>query len=179
MHFSILKRIIFLVAKTDILWLNKNYSQLIELIRFSKERTAIMKKQYCFLLALVTLMVFPLSPVGTVHAQQTASLEVAMGAICQDVVNRQPIDVGNSFEASVGMLYCLTKITGASGPTEIIHVWYFGDTERARVNLAVNSASWRTYSSKRIQAHEIGGWHVDVIGPGGDVLETMGFTITP
>ena len=138
-----------------------------------------MKKQYCFLLVLAILMAIPLSPVGAIHAQQTTSLEEAAGTVCQDVVNRQPIDVGNSFEASVGTLYCLTKITGASRPTQITHVWYFGDAERARVNLAVNSASWRTYSSKRIQAHEIGGWHVDVLGPGGDVLETMEFTITP
>lgn len=138
-----------------------------------------MKKQYCFLLVLVILVVFPLSPVGTIHAQQTASLEVAVGTICLDVANRQPIDVGNSFEASVGTLYCFTKIVGGSGATEITHVWYFGDTERARVNLAINSASWRTYSSKRIQAHEIGGWHVNVLGPGGEVLQTMEFTISP
>jgi hypothetical protein len=138
-----------------------------------------MKKHYCFLLVVAILMAIPLSPVGTIYAQQTTSLEVAEGTICQDIVNRQPIDVGNSFDASVGTLYCLTKITGAYGPTEITHVWYFGDTERARVKLAVNSASWRTYSSKRIQAHEIGAWHVDVLGPGGDVLQTMEFTITP
>ncbi len=138
-----------------------------------------MKKKHCFLLVLVTLMAISLSPVGTIHAQQTASLEVAAGTICQDVVNRQPIDVGNSFDASVGTLYCFTKITGASGATEITHVWYFGDTERARVNLAVNSASWRTHSSKRIQAHEIGGWRVDVLGPGGEVLQSVEFAITP
>ncbi|MBW1715807.1 MAG: DUF2914 domain-containing protein [Deltaproteobacteria bacterium] len=138
-----------------------------------------MKKQYFFLLVLVALLAIPLSPAGTIQAQQTASLEVAVGTICRDVINRQPIDVGNSFEASVGTLYCFTKITGASGATQITHVWYFGDTERARVNLAVNSASWRTYSSKRIQAHEIGGWHVDVLGPGGELLQRMEFAITP
>lgn len=138
-----------------------------------------MKKQYFFLLVLVTLMAIPLSPLGSIQAQQTASLEVAVGTICQDVINRQPVDVGNSFQASVGTLYCFTKITGASGATQITHVWYFGDTERARVSLPVNSASWRTYSSKRIQAHEIGGWHVDVLGTGGEVLQTIEFTITP
>jgi hypothetical protein len=138
-----------------------------------------MKKQHCFLVLLVTLMAISLSLVGTTYAQQTGSLAVAEGSICQDVVNRQPIDVGNSFEASVGTLYCFTKIIGASGPTQITHVWYFGGTERARVNLAVNAASWRTYSSKRIQTHEIGGWHVDVLGPDGKVLQTMEFTITP
>jgi len=138
-----------------------------------------MKKQHCFLVLLVTLMAISLSLVGTTYAQQTGSLEVAVGSICQDVVNRQPIDVGNSFEASVGTLCCFTKIIGASGPTEITHVWYFGDSERARVSLPVESFSWRTYSSKIIQAHEIGDWRVDVLSPKNEVLQTLQFKITP
>ena len=137
-----------------------------------------MRKTNWFPIILVTLVAMPFLQAGTIDAQQTASLEVAEGSICRDVVNRQPVDVGTSFEASVGKLCCLTKIIGAAGPTEITHVWYFGNTERARVSLVVNSATWRTYSSKIIQAHEIGTWHVDVLGPGGEVLQTFEFTIT-
>jgi hypothetical protein len=137
-----------------------------------------MRRMNWFPIVLVALIVMSFLKAGTTDAQQTASLEVAMGAICRDVVNRQAVDVATSFEASVGKLYCLTQIIGAAGPTEITHVWYFGSTERARVNLDVNSASWRTYSSKIIQAHEIGAWHVDVLGPGGEMLQTFEFTIT-
>jgi len=138
-----------------------------------------MRKVNWFPIVLVALIAMPFLSAGTTDAQQTASLEVAMGAICRDVISRQPVDVGTSFEASVGKLYCLTKIIGAASPTEITHVWYFGSTERARVSLDVNSASWRTYSSKIIRAHEIGAWHVDVLGPGGELLQTFEFTITP
>jgi len=137
-----------------------------------------MRKMNGFPIVLLTLVAMSFLQAGTTDAQQAASLEVAAGSICRDVVNRQPVDVGTSFEASVGKLYCLTKIIGAGDPTEITHVWYFGNTERARVSLAVNSASWRTHSSKIIQAHEIGAWHVDVLGPGGEVLQTYEFTIT-
>ena len=138
-----------------------------------------MRKMNWFSIVLATLVVMSFLNAATTDAQQAGPLEVAMGAICRDVINRQPVDVGTSFEASVGKLYCLTKIIGAAGPTEITHVWYFGSTERARVSLDVNSASWRTYSSKIIRAHEIGAWHVDVLGPGGELLQTFEFTITP
>ncbi|HUT69608.1 MAG TPA: DUF2914 domain-containing protein [Desulfatiglandales bacterium] len=137
-----------------------------------------MRKMNGFPIVLLTLVAMSFLQAGTTDAQQAASLEVAAGSICRDVVNRQPVDVGTSFEASVGKLYCLTKIIGAGDPTEITHVWYSGNTERARVSLDVNSASWRTHSSKIIQAHEIGAWHVDVLGPGGEVLQTYEFTIT-
>jgi len=111
-------------------------------------------------------------------AQEAPSLEVAVAAICQDVVDREPVDAGVSFPASVGTLYCFTKITGAQEPTTITHVWYFGATERARVELDVNSASWRTWSSKIIQAHEIGSWRVDVLDQEGTVLKELQFEIT-
>jgi hypothetical protein len=146
---------------------------------FSKERRTIMKRVFCFLIVLVMVIAVHLSQVVPVKAQETGSIEIAVGAICRDVVDRQPLGVGNSFPASVGKLYCFTKIVGALSPIEISHVWYFGYTERARVNLAVGSSAWRTNSSKIIQSHEIGDWRVDVLGPGGEVLQTLQFKITP
>ena len=116
-------------------------------------------------------------PVATV-AQNAPSLEVAVAAICQDVVDREPVDAGVSFPASVGTLYCYTKITGAQEATKITHVWYFGATERARVELDVNSDNWRTWSSKIIQANEIGSWRVDILDAAGTVLKELQFEIT-
>ena len=136
-----------------------------------------MKKVYYFLLVLAILITIPLSQVVTSKAQEAASLEVAVGAICTDVVDREPVGAGNAFEVSLGKVYCFTTIVGAHSPTEVTHVWYFGDIERSRVNLAIKASSWRTYSSKRIQGHEIGDWHVDVLGPEGEFLKTLQFKI--
>ncbi|UCG14911.1 MAG: DUF2914 domain-containing protein [Deltaproteobacteria bacterium] len=115
---------------------------------------------------------------GLMQAQQTTSLDVGVAAICRDMVDREPVDAGISFPVSVGQLYCFTKITGAQSPTQVTHVWYYGETERARVDLTVNSASWRTWSSKIVQPHEVGSWRVDVLGPGGTVLKELQFEIT-
>ena len=138
-----------------------------------------MKRLCYFVLVLLMLITLSLSQAVTVWAQGTSSLEVAAAAVCRDVVDRQPVDVGNSFEASVGKLYCFTKITGAQDPIAISHVWYFGGTKVATVNLSVKSFSWRTYSSKVIHPQYIGAWHVDVLGPDGEVLRTLQFRITP
>jgi len=118
-------------------------------------------------------------PTATIDAQEAVSLKVADAVICKDVVDRTPVDAGNSFRASVGKLYCFTRITGAQEPTRITHVWYFGNTRWAWVSLKVGSASWRTYSSKAIQPHQVGSWHVDVLGPDGELLRTLEFEITP
>jgi len=138
-----------------------------------------MKRLPYVLLILAMLTTIILYQVVTIKAQEAEAVEVAEAVICQDVVDREPIDVGDSFEVTVGKLFCFTKIVGAQEEIEIAHIWYHGDVERARVNLSVRAASWRTYSSKIIQPHEIGDWHVDIIGPDDEVLETVEFEITP
>ncbi len=111
-------------------------------------------------------------------AQETNELEVVAAAICEKVEAREAVGVGTRFANSIPRLYCFTKIVGAEAPTEVVHVWSYGDVERARVNLAVNSNTWRTYSSKAIQSHEIGSWRVDVLDTAGNLLETINFEIS-
>jgi hypothetical protein len=111
-------------------------------------------------------------------AEQSDRIDVEAAAICESVENREAINVGTRFTHSTPRLYCFTKIVGAESPTEVVHVWRYGDVERARVSLAVNESSWRTYSSKAIQAHEIGAWHVDVLDTSGNLLETIDFEVT-
>ena len=131
---------------------------------------------FAFMILLITVC---LLPAATIEGQEAVSLEVTDAVICKDVVDRTPVDAGNSFRASVGKLYCFTRITGAQEPTDITHAWYFGKTQWAWVTLEVGSASWRTYSSKVIQPHQAGLWHVDVLGPDGELLQTLEFEIVP
>ena len=112
-------------------------------------------------------------------AAKPADLEITRAAICRQVVEREPVDAGTSFESLVEKLSCFTHVTGAQGPAEIYHVWYFAEAERAVVKLKVNSVSWRTYSTKIIQPHEIGDWRVDVLGQEGNLLKAVHFKITP
>ena len=125
----------------------------------------------------ILCMLFSLSLLQNSLGQDAAALEVADPAVCTSVVDRACVDPKEEFSAAVEQLYCLTRITGAQEDIEVTHVWYFGDIERARISLAVRSSSYRTYSSKRIQAHEAGQWRVEVLGPDGSVLKTISFSI--
>jgi hypothetical protein len=106
-------------------------------------------------------------------------LAVEQALVSVDIANREPVDPGNSFPASVARLYCFTKISGALDPTDITHVWYFGDIERARITLAVGGSPWRTYSSKSLLPNEVGPWHVDILDVFGNTMKTVRFDVTP
>ncbi len=112
------------------------------------------------------------------HAQQAGALSVESASICTGVANREAVDAGTSFAVSVGRLYCFSKFADIQESTDIVHVWYYGETERARISLGVNPPAWRTYSSKIIQAHEIGAWRVEILDASGNLLETLKFETT-
>ena len=113
----------------------------------------------------------------TVPAQAgAASVETA--SICTSIADREPLDPGTRFSVSAGKLYCFSKIADIQASTEVVHVWYYGQTERARVSLGVNPPAWRTFSSKMIQAHEVGSWRVEILDASGNLLETVNFETT-
>jgi hypothetical protein len=109
---------------------------------------------------------------------QADALSVESASVCTGVADREPVDAGTSFSVSLGKLYCFSKIADIQAATEIVHVWYYGETERARVSLGVNPPAWRTYSSKVIQAHEVGSWRVEILDSSGNLLETIKFETT-
>ena len=96
--------------------------------------------------------------------------------ICTGVEDRQPTGVGTVFPDDLGKLYCFTKIGGAMGTAYVYHVWYFGDTEIARVKLPVKSPSWRTWSSKMLNMG-LGSGRVEVVSESGEILGKAEFEI--
>ena len=127
---------------------------------FILERRTTMKKLFSILFALALLATFSLYQVAAAKTQEGPSVEMEVGVICRDVQEREPVGEGTEFEATVGKLF-----------------WYYHEAEMARVNLPVEGARWRTWSQKNIWAKWIGDWHVDVIGPNGEVLKTLEFKI--
>lgn len=137
-----------------------------------------MKKSRISLIAILC-MLFVLCLIPSGFSQETPALEVTDAAICQNVENRACVGAKEEFPANIDKLYCFTRINGAAEDTEVTHVWYYGDIERFRISLPVRSNSWRTYSSKKIQAQETGKWRVEVLGPGDKLLKTISFSIVP
>lgn len=95
--------------------------------------------------------------------------------VATSVVDRMPQGAATSFPATVGEVYCWTRITGAANTT-ITHVWIRDGVEHP-VQLNVGGSPWRTWSSKVIPPEWTGQWRVEVRGAGGAVLQTVNFTV--
>lgn len=136
-----------------------------------------MKEMNLFSRMVLALLLIVLCCLGQpVFAQAPDVLDVE-AVVCRDVVDRNPVDSNTSFPNTVGKLYCFSKILGAKTPTRISHVWYYGNAERFRIALPVNSASWRTYSQKNILPEETGSWHVEILDASENKLEVINFQI--
>ena len=105
------------------------------------------------------------------------TLRVEGGAIATGIEDRQPVNVVQEVTADGGSVYCFTRIVGAAAQESVFHVWFWGDREMARVELAVGSGNWRTWSSKRILPGWQGDWRVEVQDSQGEVLATIPFSV--
>jgi hypothetical protein len=130
----------------------------------------------CPVLVLVVLFMLP----GMVAlAQKTPGLSVEEMVFCAAVQDRAPSLPDTAFASTVESVSCFVKVVGAADTTAITQVWYYNDREISRVELPVKSASWRTWSSKKILPEWQGTWRVDVVAPGGEVLKSGSFAIKP
>jgi len=101
-------------------------------------------------------------------------LKVEKAAAATGVESREPVGEATEFEASVGKVYCWSKIAAETVPTTIKHVWYQGEQKVFEKDLDIKYPSTRTWSVKTIQA---GSWRVDITDEAGKVLNSVSFTV--
>ena len=104
-------------------------------------------------------------------------LRIETAVICRDVVDREPVGAGDVFPFDVTKLFCFTRVVGAEQDTEVTHNWYFAGKMVSSVALAVRSASWRTYSSKKIALEQTGEWMVEILSGSGTPLMKLVFSV--
>ncbi len=102
------------------------------------------------------------------------ALKVEKIVMATSVENREPVGENSEFPASAGTVSCWTKVTAATPPVTIKHVWYFGDKKVFEQSLELKLASTRTWSSKAVKP---GSWKVDVTDDAGAVLSSVSFTV--
>lgn len=99
----------------------------------------------------------------------------ATAVVCTGVENREPQGVAEQFSSQVGALYCFSQVKNYEGT--ILHVWFYGEKEVARVELAVKGERFRTWSKKRIPPSWAGAWRVEVRTAEDKVLAEARFTV--
>jgi hypothetical protein len=117
---------------------------------------------------------------GSSFEEPRTGIRVARAYVCKGIEESEPTEAGRSFipaEDGDLRLCCFSEIEGAGGRDTILHIWYWGDREMARVELEVRGPSWRTWSSKRIADEWRGQWHVDITDSSGAVLKRLDFSV--
>jgi len=112
----------------------------------------------------------PVSPAG---------LRVVRAYVCRGIEQSEPTEAGKSFipePDGLLRLCCFSEIGGALDPDTILHVWYWGEREMARVSLPVKSSRWRTWSTKKILNEWRGQWRIDITDTNGFVRASLDFS---
>lgn len=105
------------------------------------------------------------------------TISVTEAAICEGIMEREPLAAGDLFPADISRLYCFTQIKSEM-ETQITHAWYKGDAPVAEVPLKVGiSSGWRTFSSKNILTSQRGNWRVEILTEEGRLLKKIYFAI--
>ncbi len=130
-----------------------------------------MKQAILFLFIAASLI-----PSG-LFAQEGSAIEIVSIVVCTSVDNKQAVGTDSVFAADVGKLYCFTRIKSQTDTSTITHVWLFEGKEMSKVDLAVKSKSWRTWSAKTILPERKGEWRVEVRDPAGKVLAAASFKL--
>lgn len=111
-------------------------------------------------------------------AENVLSTSLSVRAVAASAVeDREPLGEASSFGDSIERVYLWTLVTGADDSTSITHVWYRDTSLVQSIELAVKADPWRTWSYKTITADLVGDWRVEVLGPQGEPLSEVTFSI--
>jgi hypothetical protein len=107
-----------------------------------------------------------------------ANLDVAEANICENVKNRRPAGVRDSFPWSTPRVYVCNLVKAKKFPSKIRHIYYFGGQKISDIALNVLSSSWRTWSYHTISDKRyIGPWRVDITTAEGQLLRRLYFEV--
>ncbi|SFD45566.1 DUF2914 domain-containing protein [Pseudoalteromonas denitrificans] len=104
---------------------------------------------------------------------------VSRALLTSSVVNREPVDVlsGQIFQSQIdNQLFFFTELNKLQSQ-KVWHRWYFKNKLMAEVELKIYNTRYRTYSSKKIMATQVGSWRVELVNSKHNILASKSFHI--
>lgn len=93
--------------------------------------------------------------------------------LCEDVIEREPINVRQSFSSDQGQAYCFARLKNPNELTKVTFRWFY-ENELYFVFVAKvgKSPNWRTYSSITLRK---GMWRVELLDENDQQLKEIRF----
>ena len=110
-------------------------------------------------------------------AKETAPFAVTRLVLGTGVENGEPAGVAETFPASTEKVYCFLEATDIAKDAEVSFVWWYGEKEMLKTNLALKMGSrWRTYANKNLRGMK-GEWKVEIRDSEGKVVKDVKFKV--
>ena len=128
-------------------------------------------------LAIITTVTLSLSFFSPASSMDDPVFIINRMVMCGKIADKEPVASGDTFSAVTEKVYCFLEAREIEDDTTVSFVWYFENTEMARVSLPLEKGMrWRTYSSKKLAGLK-GNWKVELQEYSGVVLNTVYFQV--
>lgn len=138
------------------------------------------KTIWVIILSFVVIVSFAItSPaIGQEKAEKGAQLfSISTMVVAEDVQDREPVGVAETFPASTEKVYCFIEAKNISEDTEATFVWYHEAKEMRTFTLPIMQGHrWRTFAYKNLYG-KTGNWKVEVKDKTGTPVKSITFKV--
>jgi hypothetical protein len=107
----------------------------------------------------------------------TQLFSVSTMVAAEDVQNRKPVGVAETFSASTEKVYCFIKAANIAENTEAAFVWYHEGQEMHSFSLPLmQGQKWRTFAYKNLHG-KTGNWKVEIKDKRGNSVKSITFKV--
>jgi len=135
---------------------------------------------YIPLQGLIAFIAMHLFFTANTYAQNQSNMEdtlyVKSAVLAKNVVEREPVDIVQSYDLADDEAWCFARIFNSEGLLPITFKWYHEDSLYTQIDVKIGeSKSWRTYSNVQLKE---GPWRVEIIGPDNNLLKEIRFNVS-
>ena len=136
-----------------------------------------MKIHISLVLGITTALFVLMNNAPAAFSMDDPGFTIKRMVISKDVVDREPVGVGDFFSAATEKVYCFLEAADIETDMQVSIVWYWSNQEMARVTLPIQtSRRWRTYSSKKLVGLK-GNWRAELQDSSGIVHNSVNFVV--
>ena len=116
--------------------------------------------------------------IGQEKAEMGAQVfSVSTMVVAEDVQDREPVGVAETFPASTEKVYCFIEATNISEDTEATFVWYHEGQEMRTFTLPImQGPRWRAFAYKNLHG-KTGNWKVEIKDKTGNSVKSIPFKV--
>ena len=102
---------------------------------------------------------------------------VSTMVVAEEVQDREPVGVSETFPVSTEKVYCFIEATNISEDTEATFVWYHEGQEMRTFTLPImQGPRWRSFAYKNLHG-QAGNWKVEIKDKTGNSVKSIPFKV--